>query len=587
MKGNAMFYHLPKRKKSIQYQLLMDFLLIAVVPAVIISVSTYVVSLHLIRDKVTNSFSQTIGYIKDDVERRLVQIEQVTGYIFANSDVRRAVSTQGKSAYERTKDCERLYEIFDNFSISSSFRSIKTIRLYNEEGLVFSYSLDPTYSAFDDEKIMKSPYFDEALHNRGETVWVNLEESYEFNPAGTNDSISLFRVIKNENYIKPAGVMYVCVKQDYFSPSVRGLASSETGEIYIADSRGDVLNGVGISNIGAMPDAKDGVVITDTISSPRWTIVGKLNGGELAKDTPVLFLVAAAAMLVSFGFSCVIWYLISRSILRPIKKLTSSCQRIVSGGDLSTKVPVESEDEVGILSRNFNYMIDRVNRLLEESIRKQNRIRDAEYKALQAQITPHFLYNTLSSIKWMATIQNVPNIAKAAETLGRLLKNTTSKTKMMITVRREIENVLDYVFLQKLAYSDKFELFFCVDPKVLDLYCLKFILQPIVENAVFHGIQPKQGVGCILVEIFQKDDRLFFVVSDDGVGIPAEKLPEILEPYDPAEKGLSGRIGINNVNRRIKNVYGDAFGLSIFSRDGEFTRVTAEIPVRLQGEDET
>ena len=131
-------------QKSIKYKLLRNFLLIVIVPALIVGISSYIVSLYLIRDKVSVSFSQTVSYVKNDVERNLSQIEQVTGYLFANSDVRAAAADEGKSSYEKAKDNEKLYEVFDNFSISNAFRSIKTIRIYNLDGLVFSYSLDPT-----------------------------------------------------------------------------------------------------------------------------------------------------------------------------------------------------------------------------------------------------------------------------------------------------------------------------------------------------------------------------------------------------------------------------------------------------------
>ncbi len=569
-------------QKSIKYKLLRNFLLIVIVPALIVGISSYIVSLYLIRDKVSVSFSQTVSYVKNDVERNLSQIEQVTGYLFANSDVRAAAADEGKSSYEKAKDNEKLYEVFDNFSISNAFRSIKTIRIYNLDGLVFSYSLDPTYSAsYDDQKIMASSYFQQALQNKGETVWANLQNSYEFNPSGNQDSISIFRVIKGENFAKPVGVMYLCVKQDYFSHSSGNLDSFQAGEIYIADSRGDLLNNsMGITEIGEVLNTSGSVTIQDRIMPASWTIVGKLKNEELLRDTSSLFLSAAIAMLFSFLFSCIIWYFLSKSILRPIEKLTFSCQQIVNSGDLSSKVPVESEDEIGTLSANFNYMIGRINSLIQEKLLRQNQIRDAEYKALQAQITPHFLYNALNSIKWMAVIQNEPNIANASETLGRLLKNTTAKTESVITVEREIGNVLDYVFLQRLAYSDKFNLFFRVDSELLHLPCLKFILQPIVENAIFHGIQPKQSTGTILVEICGSRETLLFVVTDDGVGIPPDKVGEILEPYRTDQASLSNRIGINNVNQRIKNIYGERYGLTIESEYGVYTRVTAIIPIQ-------
>ena len=573
-----------KIKSSIQYKLFLYFIVIVIVPSITIGITTYIVSVNLIREKVANTFTQTVSFTKNEVENNLDQIRQVSDYLFANRTIKKMLDISNKTSYETIKDSEKVYEAFDNFSIAKVFRNIKAIRIYNKSSLVFSYGLDLTYSVFNDKKIIESEYFKEALQNNGDIVWAEADESFDYQ-GNDKDSISLFRVIKDETYSKPIGVVYISLKRDYFTESLITLKNT-VGKIYLIDGHNNVMNSQYENSDNSLYSLKqndNGIILQSKIKKTNWSIRGVISQKDLMKDTSAILWAAIATIVASLLLSCILWYLVTSSIINPIKRLTSSCQAIVQSGDLSTRIDVVGEDEVSVLSTNFNVMIDRINLLIQDIIDEQNIVKNAEYRALQAQINPHFLYNTLNSIRWMAIMQNADNIKCATESLARLLKNSTSKTSIFVTIGEEIDNLKDYIYLQKLAYINKFNVEFNVKEEVKSLYCIKFILQPIVENSIFHGIVPKEGIGTIVIHITKKDELIHFSVIDNGIGIQEENIAEVLEEKPNLLPNHSSKIGISNIHQRIKNVYGEKYGLKISSEPGIFTKVEFSIPINIGG----
>ncbi len=256
--------------------------------------------------------------------------------------------------------------------------------------------------------------------------------------------------------------------------------------------------------------------------------------------------------------------------------------RLIHEGDFGIRVNYTSEDEIGILADNFNYMSEKIEHLLSRMVEENAKKKDAEYKALQAQINPHFLYNTLNSIRWMAIIQNADNIKKMVEALARLLANTTSKSGAFVTVEDEINNLNDYIYIQKIAYKNKFKVKWDVDESTLSFYCIKFILQPVVENAIFHGIDPKDGSGTISISIQKNENSLFIEIKDDGVGMNQSKLKDLLSGKSDENKKFTS-IGISNVYERIKMTHGEAADMTIESIPGEGTMVSIHMPL-MEGE---
>ena len=284
------------------------------------------------------------------------------------------------------------------------------------------------------------------------------------------------------------------------------------------------------------------------------------------------------------GFSMFAAWFISASIYVPIRKLNDITTTITKN-DLQALVNSENSDEISELGQNFNIMINRIREMLNAKVKEQEILQKAELKALQAQINPHFLYNTLDTIVWMAEANDTAQVKKIVRALTSFFRIALSKGKDWISIREEIEHVRSYLIIQKMRYRDILNYRIEVDDDLLDGTILKLTLQPLVENAIYHGIKNKRDGGTIVVRAQRVGDNLVRLeVQDDGVGFTPQKLAQIRASL--SEDGL-GEItmkeegfGLENVNKRIKLYFGKEYGLYIQSKYREGTQVVARIPLK-------
>jgi two-component system sensor histidine kinase YesM len=285
----------------------------------------------------------------------------------------------------------------------------------------------------------------------------------------------------------------------------------------------------------------------------------------------------------TIGFSIFAAWLISASIYRPIKKLHDVTTTIAKN-DLQVLVNSENVDEITELGNNFNIMIGKIRELLNAKVKEQENLKKAELKALQAQINPHFLYNTLDTIVWMAEANKTDQVIEIVRALSSFFRIALSKGKDWISIRQEIEHVRSYLAIQKMRYRDILDYKFEVDEDLLDGTILKLTLQPLVENALYHGIKNKRNGGTIVVRAQRVGENLVRLeVQDDGVGFTPYKLTQIRAMLNDEYDEISlkeGGFGLENVNKRIKLYYGKQYGLYVQSEYLMGTQVIARIPLQ-------
>jgi two-component system sensor histidine kinase YesM len=283
-------------------------------------------------------------------------------------------------------------------------------------------------------------------------------------------------------------------------------------------------------------------------------------------------------------FSVAAAWVISASIYIPIKKLHDVTATITKN-DLQSLVTSENRDEISELGMSFNIMIGRIRDLLDSKIREQENLKKAELRALQAQINPHFLYNTLDTIVWMAEASKTDQVIEIVRALSSFFRIALSKGQDWIPIHQEIEHVRSYLTIQKMRYRDILDYMIEVDPDVLDGTILKLTLQPLVENALYHGIKSKRNGGVIAVRARRAEPNLILLeVQDDGVGFTPYKLAQIQASLhdDSSEISLhESGFGLENVNKRIKLYYGRQYGITIHSQYQSGTRVTLAIPMQI------
>jgi two-component system sensor histidine kinase YesM len=258
--------------------------------------------------------------------------------------------------------------------------------------------------------------------------------------------------------------------------------------------------------------------------------------------------------------------------------------RRAEAGDFDIQFKSGNQDEIGQLGRSFNNMIIEIRKLIDQVYEEQKKKREAELKILQAQIKPHFLYNTLDTIQWMAKERKADDVAVMIIALTNLFRIGLSKGKETISVSEEIEHIKSYLFIQKARYENKLKYEIVVDPEVMQEIVIKLTLQPLVENAIYHGIKERRGEGNIKIEVRKIDDKLCLCVMDNGAGIPADKLIKLQSVLsgtnvNKAEEDLPG-FGLFNVHERIRLAYGERYGVQIYSVLGEGTKVEVWYPIR-------
>lgn len=270
---------------------------------------------------------------------------------------------------------------------------------------------------------------------------------------------------------------------------------------------------------------------------------------------------------------------ISYALTRPLSKIKTLMQEVQTG-NLDVSFNQKYRDEVGLLGRHFNIMVTRVRDLLEEVKQTQTRKKEAEFAALQSQINPHFIYNTLETIRMKAEMNDDEEVADMTFTLGKLLRYGVNQAEQRVTIAGELEHLKNYVALQNKRFSDKFTLIVDVPERDGGIVSIKLMLQPIVENAIHHGYKNRLGPGTIRIGVRREGETAVFIVSDDGKGMDAAQLRGLRERvYGQLPLGPSGRgIGLRNVHERIKLQFGESYGLRIESRPGEGTTVELSIP---------
>lgn len=318
-----------------------------------------------------------------------------------------------------------------------------------------------------------------------------------------------------------------------------------------------------------------------TLDNYEWRVVGVSFVDELVtarKGEVIGILTAILAVVVATAFISI--YVLSGKISRPIKELVKAMEDFEKNAEDFTFEEVGGSSEIRALSDSFDHMVVKIQALMEKVRNEEISLRKTELKALQAQINPHFLYNTLDAIGWLCEEERSQDAVEMVNALAKLFRISISKGHELIPIAKEVEHARSYLKIQKFRYKNQFTYEFHVEEECLSYYCNKITLQPIIENAIYHGIDRMVEEGKIEIIIQSEDEDILFVIRDNGVGMTKEQCAVILKK----EPGDQTGIGIKNVNDRIKIYFGEKYGIRITSEPDEGTCVTIRMPKVQEGE---
>ncbi|GGD78564.1 cache domain-containing sensor histidine kinase [Paenibacillus nasutitermitis] len=440
------------------------------------------------------------------------------------------------------------------------------------------------------------PYVDRTLLNHelvSQIVAAPAEKIFiRQNFNGREETVTIGRkIVHNRQTI---GVVMIDLNYGILSNNYN-IQPSEDSRIYVMSDSGELIYGSSSKANGeeaallkeqtrgsGVREAKLGgrshLIVSSRSDSTGWTTVGMIPLQALMKDSvtlrsqiiQVVALVYMAVLLVSIA--------VASHITRNLRRLHSA-MRWVQEGNFFVTADISAKDEVGQFYRMFQKMLERLRELMEDIKLRERLKREAELTALQAQIRPHFLYNSLNTIKYMAALNGTRNIEEVSGSLIELLRGVLGNTKEFIPLREELSYVQSYVTIQRYKYADRFRIHFEIDPHMLDIPVLKLTLQPLVENALTHGVGSLLEGGSIMVKAYADGGELVLEVGDNGIGMTQEEMDAAMRTGTIQDQFRKGGMGLRNVNERIRMVYGQAYGVRLYSRPDAFTKAEIRIPI--------
>ncbi len=595
------------RNSHIQSRLMVAFIVLSFIPSLITGALSYDKSSQAIKTKISTYSTDLLAQIRQNVSRELLRLEYDSIEIMFMSDVQSALLHYDElSEWDKmTLELKLRDKLVNKFSF---LHDVSDVVLYtNKLDKIVAYG-----STGSNVLNYQESYMNELLKDcdelKGAPVWrpSNIHDEVHFinllvNKNDNREGVNLARTVRDMESGEPIGYILIRTNERYLSKiyetidahkqkvfivsDAGTIASSNTPDLITGEAYQDqelmkaIQNSIekGKNSFNYTLDQKY-LAVFSKAEQADWYIVGLIPYAYLNEESRRIGIFSIAVGLICFLLSILLSLIISRSISVPLKNMVHTMQ-LVKEGDLSVVIEDQSQDELSEVANHFDEMLKEIKDLLETTKIQEKEKRKAELLALQAQINPHFISNTLNSIKWMASIQGAENIEKLIYSLIQMLNASIGKNDKSITLEEELEYLKNYIVIQEFRYYDKFKVKFDIDEETLHFKLLRFLLQPILENAIIHGIEPLEGQGFILIKAFRDGEDFKITVTDNGVGFTQKRMNEVLQEPTKKVDGFCG-IGISNVNDRIKMVYGDRYGVKIQSFENIYTTIEISLPIQ-------
>lgn len=572
------------RKWGFQSKLLFIFLTMILTPVILLSFFEFYYSKKMLADKTNDYLKNLAAVTLSKIDSTVSDIENVAFYINGNNTIQASLKAEEQVVGNRVA----YYELHSDIrQILASYvllrQEINAICIHSESGREYTYT-----------KTRNGPSLDITRYIRDEKQYwavdknhiVLMKKLYAFPTQSLLGYIALDVNAKS---------LYDIIADIDLTKSGRIFLVNEEGRILATESEtlsGELLDEPYRNFLGENEAFYNNVRVGNTYYSVYnsgaisngWYMVLAIPRDYYMRDITKLKNVIIPITLMTAFLTALLSILVSRGITRPIRFLSGAMENF-GQGNFDINCQVDSEDEIGRLSHTFNQMVmdmnSLVNTVYEQKVMKQ----EAQMKSLQMQINPHFLYNTLDTINWMARIRHVDEIGDMVAALSNMMRYSLEK-KSFVRLGEEVKSLKDYIAIQNYRYRDKMVAEIEIDESLMSLYIPRLLIQPILENAIVHGIEEKLDKGHILVAARREDEDLYIQIIDDGVGMTEETMSHILrEDYSMKKSGHTS-IGVVNVNRRIQMIYGKDYGLLVQSVLGAGTKITIHIPAREEEQEE-
>lgn len=514
----------------------------------------------------------------NNLENNIQKIEDINVQILSSQVIQsqlKIVNEKCLDSYDLAQCRQKIERELSNWALYASY--VVSVSVISREGIEFAVKkieTGGTQFGFTEDEIYEA---------NGSSLW---------GITGEKNRICVAKAILDFDTMKPAGYINIVYENSYLSDILANNSSKYSGASYVVNTHGRIMVAnkegyvgenfpVKLSDLRASNTSR-----YDMFSSTQafyfvgnempngWSLVQTVSVKEFNKEMNHLIVLAAGIVLLVLGISLgFVWYATSR-IAHPAKELMESMKTLAKDNEYP-RVKIVSNDEIGMIGLEYNKMAENIETLIEKVYKMELTQKQAELEFLQMQINPHFLYNALDTISWMALAKGNMDVSEMTIALAELLRATIKK-ESFITLREEMNTVKDYLLIQQERFGDKISAEYFVEEDAYSCMVPNFILQPVIENAIIHGLEPKIEKGKVSINISIQDEFLTFLVEDNGVGMDEK---EILDLYKKCrENNTKQSIGLKNVYRRLLLCYGEASMLKIESKKEQGTRISFLIP---------
>ncbi|MGN7455324.1 cache domain-containing sensor histidine kinase [Paenibacillus pasadenensis] len=587
----------------IRNKLIVHFLIVSTLPALGIGILVALATNGAIERQVNSHTEQLIGNVNKSLDHYAANVQSITYFIAMNPEIQSFL--EGGSAALQDEETEyRASKFLEGFT--TLYSEVAGIMVVNARG---EYLSNDMY-ARNDRLLTEEDWYRQAVESQGIFQMIGHPVNRNvITHANYKDSeiVSGVRAILQPESQQAEGVVLIDLKLRVVAETLRGVTLGKSGYLMVLDDSGDTVYAPRESVAGRLDGGRfesASGTFSEAIGGSRfqfiyqkspftgWTTVGVFPVAETLKENQELNLYLASFVFLVCLLGIAASYFLSHSISRPISQL-SSFMRKVEEGNMQIRIAGARQDEVGLLGQSFNKMLVRINLLIVQVGEEQRQKREAELRSLQAHIQPHFLYNTLDTIQWLARKDGARQAAEVVESLSKLFRIGLSKGREMIPLAQELEHIRSYLNIQQTRYKEKLDYRIEVDERALGhLPVLKVFLQPIIENAIYHGIKERRGPGLIAIRAEQAGGAIRFAVEDNGAGMSEERCAELrrmLAGDMPADalraegrrrlEQAAGGYGLRNVQERFQLSFGEGWGLSVESRPQQGTTVYILHPI--------
>lgn len=580
------FFHF----RSMQTNMVLAFVLLILLMVLFLNVVSYYLSQDAAQENAKSYATQLVKQVNNNIKAYVNSMQYISDLVDGNPYVQQYLYP-GKygSREEEARDRAAVAEFLESIAVSRD--DISSVSLFGYDGKFVTGHRDLELNPFIDIPSLR--WYQDAREADG---------AYIISPSHVQPAfkdrypwvVSLSMELKNRTDGTELGIFLIDLNFSVMNDMLQDIQLGQRGYLFIVDSDGKIVyhpqqqliySNLKTEKIAEVLEIGNGTFTSDEGNQRKmysvqesgfgWKIVGVSYINELVGNQDEMRLSFFVLGLVCIMLAIAISVLLSQRISQPLKRL-QEYMREVEKGNFDIQVPVSATIEIGRLARAFNIMVGRIKELMAQVVKDQELKRKSEISALQAQINPHFLYNTLDSIIWMAESNKSQEVVLMTSALAKLFRASISSGEELVTLEMELEHITNYLKIQKMRYKNKLDFHIDVSDSIKPYKTIKLILQPIVENAIYHGIKLKRGPGLVKISAKETDQDIELIVEDNGKGIEPGKLAELLTPPKDGHEGRG--VGVSNVHGRLQLYYGPQYGLAYRSVPGEGTAVSIRFP---------